>query len=425
MKKNKGMKIYKQRRKKRGNNSQILSILGTCAVVFGVGIFGYYVVAVPVYDLVQSMNEPEKTVSVDNPAVSEEYTAAPVTTYKTITDDSDVQTGTEAPVTSVVTEKISGSATTIVSESKAEVTESAITEAPSKTPSSEATVKGGCYYLSVSDISSLSSLNEKLSTIEGCTSVAIPLKTTGGKVNYASSVSTASLSGAVSSDLTLEEIVNAITEKGLTPVAEFSTVADNIYPRTYKKSAYQFDDGYTGEWLDNRAEDGGKPWLSPFSSETSEYLCSLVDEITSAGIKTVICTDNYFPPFREKDLGYIGEIVQSETRYKGLTDLVNKLNNSAASNGGKTMLSVSAADIFNSSAEVFKPEEFGSMPVVVTINMNELSEDSVSAVLKKLDGMTGGMKLVPCLVSEGQTETWVESSVNTFKSMGYDIYMIK
>ena len=47
MKKNKGMKIYKQRKKKRGSDSQILSILGTCAVVFGAGIFGYYVIAVP------------------------------------------------------------------------------------------------------------------------------------------------------------------------------------------------------------------------------------------------------------------------------------------------------------------------------------------------------------------------------------------
>lgn len=427
MKKNKGMKIYKQRKRKRGGNNQILSILGTCAFVFGVGIFGYYVVAVPVYDLVKSMGEPEKTVSEESPSVTSSYNETPVTTYEKYSDDTEVIIQTELPVTSAVTEKNAVSETAVTSTVISTEMTGAVTEAVENTssPAPAPAVKGGCYYLSVSDISDISALNEKLSSIEGYTSVAIPLKTTGGKVNYASSVSTASLSGAVSSDLTLSEIVNAVTEKGLVPVAELSTVADNIYPMTYKKSAYQFDDGYTGEWLDNRAEDGGKPWLSPFSSEAAEYLCALTDEITSAGIKTVICTDNYFPPFREKDLGYIGEIVKSETRYKGLTDLVNKINSSAASNGGKAMLSVSAADVFNSSAEVFKPEEFGAMPVVVTINMNELSETSVSSVLKKLDEMTGGMKLVPCLITEGQTETWVSSSINTFKSMGYDLYMIK
>ena len=63
MKKNKGMKIYKQRKKKRGNNYQILSILGTVSLVFGAGIFGYYVIAVPIRDVIQSLIENQDTVT--------------------------------------------------------------------------------------------------------------------------------------------------------------------------------------------------------------------------------------------------------------------------------------------------------------------------------------------------------------------------
>lgn len=419
MKKNKGMKIYKQRKKKRGSNSQILSILGTCAVVFGVGIFGYYVVAVPIYELVKSMGESPETVSTDTAPVTDVSVSESVDDFQKIADEIvKTEAVTEAPVTAVST-GTSAAVTTVPVTEITEETKPAVTSAPA------AAVKGGCYYLSADDLSNLSSLVDKLNTIEGCSSVAVPLKTTGGRVNYASAVNTASLSGAVSSDLSLYDIVKAINEKGLTPVAELSTVADNIYPATYKKSAYQFDDGYTGEWLDNRAEDGGKPWLSPFSSEAQDYLCALVDEITSSGIKSVICTDTYFPPFREKDLGYIGDIVKSETRYKALTDLINKLSSTASSNGGKTMLCVSASDVFNSSAEVFKPEEFGTMSAVITINMNEFEGETLSSVLNKLEDKAGNMKLVPCLITEGQTDTWVSSSVNTFKSMGYDLYMVK
>ena len=127
MKKNKGMKIYKQRRKKHGSNSQILSILGTCAVVFGVGIFGYYVVAVPVYDLVKSMDEPEKTVSEDTPVVTEEYTETPVTTYKSFFDDSESTVKTENPVTTVVTDKEPASTTVTSEGGNVSVTE-AVTE---------------------------------------------------------------------------------------------------------------------------------------------------------------------------------------------------------------------------------------------------------------------------------------------------------
>ncbi len=430
MKKNKGMKIYKQRKKKRGSDSQIFSILGTCAVVFGVGIFGYYVVALPIYQIIQKTANPEMTVSESLPeehmalateAVTTENTASPVT-------EANNDFYAETPVTSFYASDEAFLVTTVPEtsvSSEASVTQaSAPAASPSPSPSAapvQAAVKGGCLHLSVSDISSIDSLRSRLSSVEGCTSVAIPLKTTGGDVNYASQISSAQLSGAVSSDISLSEIVSAITEKGLTPVAEISTVADNIYPVTYKKAAYQFEDGYTGEWLDNKAEAGGKPWLSPFSPVAQDYLCALVDEITSSGIKSVICTDNYFPPFREKDLGYIGEIVKSPERYKGLTGLVNMLAQTASANGGKVMLEVSASDIINSSAEVFKPEEFGTMSVVVTVNMNDFSGESLHSVLDKVKGMTGNMKLVPCVVSDGDSA----SAVNTLKSMGYDLYMIK
>ncbi len=431
MKKNKGMKIYKQRKRKRGSDSQILQILGTCAVVFGVGIFGYYVVAVPVYQLVKTMGDNPETVISDPAVISDNEITEPAETKHQLFDDIDIDIKTEQvpetlpAVTAVSVTPVTEPAPAVSSVTvpvTASVTEAVTSPAPVQT---QTVVKGGCCWLSASDISSLSALVDRLNSVSGCTSVAVPLKTTGGHVNYASKVSTASASGAVSSDLSLYDIVKAVTEKGMTPVAELSTVADNIYPRTYKKSAYQFDDGYTGEWLDNKPENGGKPWLSPFSSEAQDYLCSLVDEITAAGIKSVICTDTYFPPFREKDLGYIGEIVKSENRYKGLTDLVNRLNTAAAANGGKVMLSVSATDIFSSSSEVFRPEEFGSMSVAVTIRLSDFPDENLHSVLNRLEEKKGGMKLVPCLVTEGMNQNAVDSSVNTFKSMGYDLYMIK
>lgn len=199
MKKNKGMKIYKQRKKKRGSNSQILSILGTVAVVFGVGIFGYYVVAVPIYELVKSMGESPDTITTQTSEADIQVTEAVTTTYQKIIEDLKVNTEavvtiapvtSSAPVTSAVTSETT--AVTTVTEKSVETAPAVVTTAP------PVVVKGGCYYLTVSDLSSLSSLTDKLNSIEGFSSVAIPLKTTGGSVNYSSSVNTASLSGAVS-----------------------------------------------------------------------------------------------------------------------------------------------------------------------------------------------------------------------------------
>lgn len=419
MKKNKGMKIYKQRKRKKGSNSQIISILGTCAVVFGVGIFGYYVLAVPVYDFVQTMShKPDLSTSSDTEVYSDpeiQITSTPESDESKTTIDSLKIT---EPAVTTVTESVvtSFSVTKVPEVTTEEVT--TVTEAPLPADSD---AKGGCVYLSVSDISSVSTLVDKLNSIDGYSAVVIPLKTTGGRVNYASSVSGASLSGAVSSDVSIDDIVRVINEKGMTPIAQISTIADNIYPETYKKSAYQFDDGVTGEWLDNKADAGGKPWLSPFSDETISYLSDIVDEVTCAGIKNIICTDLYFPPFRDKDLGYIGDIVNPETRYKGLTNLVNTLDQTAASNGGKVMLSVSAADIINSSAEVFKPEELGDMTAVVTIDLNNFSGESVSSIISSVRNKSGNMGIVPCLVSESASD----DDLNLFKISGYDLYIIK
>lgn len=433
MKKNKGMRIYKQRKKRRGSN-QILSILGTCAVVFGVGIFGYYVVAMPVYELVKSLDSNSNSESSSTSEIS--LTDVTDVAESSIYEENSVSTTivtkpvvtsavTTTPVTTSVTTKQTTKATT-----KAEVT-TTVTISETESPETEPVViakpvnEGGCYYLSASEFKNASTLDSVLNGIEGYDTIVLPLKVTGGELNYYSDIYTAQMAGVCNSSISLDELVSVIREHGLTPAAEISTIADNIYPLTYKKSAYQFDDGYTGEWLDNKAENGGKPWTSPFSELTIEYLSDLVEEISNVGIKNILISDTYFPPFREKDLGYIGEIVQSSDRYKGLTDLVNTLASKASYSGAEAMLYVSAFDVLNSSAEVFKPEEFGNMSVVMNINMNDFSGESISSIMDRLESISGDMNIIPCIAADSVSEYELSSIINNLISLGYDYYMVK
>lgn len=439
MKKNRGMKIYKQKKRRRkGNSGQIMSILGTCAVVFGVGIFGYYVVAVPIIDLINGNKEEKKPSS----SVSVTTDESIVTTNKKIFDDITVtrvpvdndNTGTLATTTvpdvttSVTTVTSVSSETTTVTTTTTTTPEVTTTQATTVTTSAPSPVinlinEGGCYYLTESDVQDIDVMKEKLASLEGYSSVVLPLKLTGGRLNYDSAVRTARLSGVISCYVTIDEMVQAVKESGMEPIAEISTIADNIYPLTYKKSAYQFDDGYTGEWLDNAYEAGGKPWLSPFADDAISYLTDIVDELTTAGVGSIICTDTYFPPFREKDLGYIGEIVQSEDRYKGLTDLINTLDDKAKSNGGRVMLGVSANEVINSTAEVFKPSEFGNMHVVVNISMNDFSDKNMNEVMGMIENKTEKMQIVPCIVSAGTSD--VDANIKALEKLGYDYYMVK
>ncbi len=430
MKKNKGMKIYKQKKK---NNNQLLSVLLTSALLFGVGVFGYYVVAVPLSNFVETYkNRKTDKDNLDDIIIADNQD--PEETVPLKTEPPHLENELTEP--SVTSETKNEAVTTVPAvSSKPEVTvkvttevsvTSAVIQKPVETkPAAPVYDEGGCIRLSADDISSADSLRNRLSSIGNYKSVVLPLKVAGGKICYDSSVDTAHYSGAVVSDTDIETIVSVCTEKGIAPIAEISTIADNIYPVTYKKSAYQFEDGVTGEWLDNKPENGGKPWLSPFADQAKSYLSEIVSEISEAGIKKIICTDTAFPPFREKDLGYIGDIVKSENRYKGLTDLINLLDKKAAEYNGKVMLYVTAEDVLDSAAEVFRPEEFGTMPAVIAFNPNDFSGQSAADIMKKVSAKSDSMKLVPCIISDGISENEIESAVSSLEKAGYDYYIVK
>src|SRR5574344_538281 len=105
MKKNKGIKIYKQRKKNKGNSNQLFSILGTCAVVFGLGVFGYYVVAHPFVEFLGSSKNNKNgnssqtvEVTTDTPGTKVVTQTTKITTTKPVTN---VTTSTTTPVTTV------------------------------------------------------------------------------------------------------------------------------------------------------------------------------------------------------------------------------------------------------------------------------------------------------------------------------------
>ena len=172
----------------------------------------------------------------------------------------------------------------------------------------------------LADADKLSSALKNINATENIEYISVPLKIGGGELYYASQIYDAQMCGAVKSDLTLTEIVSAISSSGYKPVAEVSMLRDNLLPQTYPDSGYKTT-GDGSRWIDNDEANGGKPWLSPYSEMGSTYLSSIVTEIASAGFVKVICSDFIFPPFRESDLQILGDEVKSPERYQILTTI--------------------------------------------------------------------------------------------------------
>jgi hypothetical protein len=308
-------------------------------------------------------------------------------------------------------------------------------DTPSKSNDSSSVLDA--YYLTEDDISNANSLESALENVDGCQIVVLPLKAQGGMLNYNSQIKSARNCGVVTSSFDLSDMVEIVKSKGLTPYAQMSVLYDNIYPKTFKQCAYQFEDG-TGSWWDDYGEKGGKPWLSPFADDTKNYLSALASEFTEDGIEGIICTDVIFPNFREKDLGYIGDIVKSESRYTALLDVLNVIENSA--NGKTVYFEFSLVDALSGNVEALKADELNKnivlVPKVVLSDLSstfsyggnsislesQSSYDKVKLSMELFEKMSGDLKVVPSVELGSLTASQRESVTSALSDLGYKYY---
>ena len=215
-------------------------------------------------------------------------------------------------------------------------------------------IKNGILYVSFADgedyVAQLERAIEK-ATAQNCKGICLDLVAEGGKVMYNTQNRTAIKSEAVSkTPIDLLTCVSLITDSELLPYARISALSDHIASWFDRSLCYLFEDG-SSKWLDNSLANGGKPWISPFSDSAKEYISSFVTEISDAGFVGIIAGEFDFPPFRNKDLGYIGEIDKNPKRYEALIGFSNYLGDTLGS-AKLYAIEVDAEDIISGECEL-------------------------------------------------------------------------
>lgn len=223
-------------------------------------------------------------------------------------------------------------------------------------------------------LSSPESLSDYLTQARdsGFNAVFVEMKSQGGTINYkTSSEFAATDEAAVQGTMPAAQITSIIKSSGFKAFAVLNLLEDNNRYGENRDGSYHNTDGTT--WLDNAPAKGGKPWLSPFETDTIDYIGYLSDEISAAGFDGVIACGAVFPTFRNSDIAYIGQTVSSGTRYTALVNAVNTAKDAVTANSSEFMLELSAADILNDKAEVFKPDMLGEITVLADYDPAELS----------------------------------------------------
>ena len=276
----------------------------------------------------------------------------------------------------------------------------------------------------------------------GYTAVVVTMKAEGGKIYYKTSSQMAlSADGAVAGGMYAGQISSMIKNAGFTPIAKINLLEDHNWYGEYKTGAYRFE-GSTSTWLDDSAANGGKPWLSPFDTDTQSYAAYLANEVSSAGFDYVIFDGIVFPPFRNSDLNYVGAIVKDTSKYKTLISIADISAKTAEANGSSVMVTASAGEIIGGKSDLFKPAELTVKTVSVEyfpnglentalingeeIALSELTAyDRAKTVFTEIKRLAGDeITIVPALKQSDFSQADFSETISAFMDLGFTSYII-
>lgn len=308
----------------------------------------------------------------------------------------------------------------------------------------EAAVSFSAYQLTETALVSAADLRNALESAKdsGYTAVVVTLKAKGGKIYYKTTSQMAlSADGAAAGDMYAGQIASMIRNAGFIPIAKINLLEDHNLYGEYKTGAYRFE-GSTSTWLDNAATSGGKPWLSPFDTDTQSYAAYLSNEISGAGFDSVIFDGIVFPPFRNSDLNYIGAVVKDPNKYKSLISIADIAAKAAEANNTSVIVTVSAGDVLKGTSDLFKPAELtvktvsaeyfpGELESTALINGEEIALSELTAYerakvvfteIKRLAGEE--ITIVPALRQTDFSQADFSDTISAFMDLGFDSYII-
>lgn len=178
-----------------------------------------------------------------------------------------------------------------------------VTDAPvaaTPAPTVEATALHGVTlpYTALRDTAALK-LTCKAAADAGNTCAVVELKTETGALHYASETDLGKAVGAQTEDaLTLAALTDAFAamrEAGLTPVVRLFAFKDATAPKKLADAKITTTGHADWTWYDGDPQNGGKPWLNPYSDAAQTYIVSLAEELYTAGAGALLLDGVCFP----------------------------------------------------------------------------------------------------------------------------------
>ena len=233
-----------------------------------------------------------------------------------------------------------------------------------------------------SALKSDAALNKFLASAKdsGYNTAVFTLKNTTGELLYKSSLKAVKDNTDVNKgSLTAAQIVKACKTAGITPVAAITTLYDRKTPYLFDNAGYIISDG-NWSWLDAAADNGGKPWTTPYSADAVNYYADICGELAKAGFADIELENTVFPNFQSYDYSLLSKELQNANRSEKLAVLAASCAKKAKEGNATATVEIKAdalltmsATTYDGTAEIWSAKDkMGESSVLVTMDMSLL-----------------------------------------------------
>ena len=187
-------------------------------------------------------------------------------------------------------------------------------------------------YIDNQSLNEIGQLSKKLDEAKrnGFNAIVLDFKTQEGALAYYTDLI------SYQTDLNLIDsfIIDKIKAEGFIVIGNIYCFQDTVAPQ--RIGAYVYEDvEKTKIWFDAPAINDGRVWLDPTSSRATNYLCSVVNEITELGVDCIYLQSVEFPVSREASKPVYSE---DDTTLNRNLILMNFIENAVKSANGRPVI---------------------------------------------------------------------------------------
>ncbi len=275
--------------------------------------------------------------------------------------------------------------------------------------------------------------------------VIIELKDEEGYIYYNTANKNAKNCGAINKKAVsnLKSIIAKLRENNIAVTAKIHCFSDRL-ATDIKDAAVKYQGENGGKWLDETKENGGKSWLNPYSDTATNYLLSIVKELTDMGVDNILLASVRFPGGHQK-YAYYGYDSETVSRSDCLARFVKKVKEQVAYAGSEVWLEADNNHYLGKEPEIYGENifVFGADCVVANIVADDFDKavfinnvtisdphenyrDLIRAVMGRCQSINeGDATIIPMLQGYNYENEEVKDQIKEAKKYGATRYILE